>query len=1219
MGSKKPQLTTSPKQQELSTIIFPQLPKSKSSSSNTFNPLESHPLKSRSSSSSMSIHSSGSSGRSRSNYNSLVHHEASYMSHSGSTKPVRYGSKGGGDSEGLSRSQKELKDEDARLVYINDPDKTNEAFEFSGNSIQTAKYSILTFIPRNLFEQFHRVAYIYFLIIAILNQLPQLAVFGRGVSILPLAFVLFVTAVKDAYEDWRRHQSDRIENNRLASVLVSGNSFIEKKWKDIRVGEVIRINANETIPCDIVLLSTSDPTGVAYVQTINLDGESNLKTRYAKQETYLNKEGSGGLIKCEKPNRNIYGFVANMEIDGKKLPLGSSNIVLRGCELKNTSWALGVAVYCGSETKAMLNSSGAPSKRSRLETRMNFEIIMLSFFLVALCTVTSVCAAVWLKRHRDELNLLPYYRKLDFSEEGEVDSYEYYGWGLEIFFTFLMSVIVFQVMIPISLYISMELVRVGQAYFMIGDNRMYDEATKSRFQCRALNINEDLGQIKYVFSDKTGTLTENKMEFQCASIWGVDYGSTKSSVEDKQVEYSVQVDGKVLEPKMKVKVNPELLELSRSGLGNDEGKRIRDFFLALATCNTIVPLVVDTPDPDVKLIDYQGESPDEQALAYAAAAYGFMLIERTTGHIVIDIHGKRQRFNVLGMHEFDSDRKRMSVILGYPDNSVTVFVKGADTSMLSVIDKSFNMDLVRATEAHLHSYSSIGLRTLVIGMRELNASESEQWHAAYEAASTAMFGRAAMLRKVSNIVENNLSILGASAIEDKLQQGVPEAIESLRAAGIKVWVLTGDKQETAISIGYSSKLLTSHMTQIIINSNNRESCRKSLQDALVMAKKLVSTSGATSNIGGSSDALATPLALIIDGTSLVHILDSELEEQLFQLASKCSIVLCCRVAPLQKAGIVSLVKNRTSDMTLAIGDGANDVSMIQKADVGVGISGQEGRQAVMASDFAMGQFRFLVPLLLIHGHWNYQRLGYMILYNFYRNAVLVLVLFWYVLFTAFTLTTAINEWSTTLYSIIYSSLPTIIVGILDKDLGRRTLLRYPQLYGAGQRHEAYNKKLFVLTMLDTLWQSMVIFWAPLFAYWNSTIDVASIGDLWTFGVVILVNLHLAMDVIRWYWMTHVAIWGSIVATFISVMIIDAIPNLPGYWAFFHAAGTRLFWLLLLGIVIAALLPRLVVKFVYQYYFPNDIQICREAEKIGYERVVESGQIEMLPISDNPPR
>ncbi|KAM3684971.1 hypothetical protein ACB098_11G086500 [Castanea mollissima] len=1084
------------------------------------------------------------------------------------SKPVRHGSRGA-DSEGLSTSQKEISDEDARLIYINDPVKTNEKFEFAGNSVTTSKYSFITFLPKNIFEQFHRVAYIYFLAIAILNQLPQLAVFGRGVSILPLAFVLSVTAIKAAYEDYRRHRSDRIENNRIASVLVN-NQFQPKKWKDIRVGEIIKIHASETLPCDMVLLSTSDPTGVAYVQTVNLDGESNLKTRFAKHETLFKmpeKEKVIGLIKCEKPNRNIYGFQANMEVNGRRLSLGPSNIILRGCELKNTEWGIGVAVYAGRETKAMLNNSGAPSKRSRLETHMNIEIIILSLFLVALCTVVSACALAWLLRHKNELNYLPYYRKKDLVGK----DYNYYGVGLEILFTFLMSVIVFQIMIPISLYISMELVRVGQAYFMIRDTEMYDEASNSRFQCRSLNINEDLGQIKYVFSDKTGTLTENKMEFQRVSIWGVDYSGAKSQIEP--VGYSVQVEGKVIKPKMNVKTDPELLQLSERRNDTKEGRHVYDFFLALAACNTIVPLVTDTSDPTVKMIDYQGESPDEQALVYAAAAYGFMLIERTSGYIVIDIQGERQRFNVLGLHEFDSDRKRMSVILGCPDKSVKVFVKGADSSMFGVTDKSLNKNILHATESHLHDYSSLGLRTLVVGMRQLSASEFEQWHSSFEEASTAVIGRAALLRKVASAVENNLCILGASAIEDKLQQGVPEAIESLRIAGIKVWVLTGDKQETAISIGYSSRLLTN-------------------------------------NIGGSSEASPTPVALIIDGTSLVYILDSELEEQLFQLASKCSVVLCCRVAPLQKAGIVALVKKRTADMTLAIGDGANDVSMIQMADVGIGISGQEGRQAVMASDFAMGQFRFLVPLLLVHGHWNYQRMGYMILYNFYRNAVMVFVLFWFVLFTAFTLTTAINEWSSMLYSIIYTSVPTIVVGILDKDLSRKTLLKYPQLYGAGQRHECYNTKLFWLTMVDTIWQSVAIFFIPLLAYWGSSIDISSLGDLWILAVVILVNLHLAIDVIRWNWTTHAAIWGSIIATFICVTVIDALPFLIGYWAIFEVAKTATFWLCLLACVIVGLIPRFVVKYLYQYYSPCDVQIAREAEKFGNLREVGDVQIEM---------
>lgn len=221
------------------------------------------------------------------------------------------------------------------------------------------------------------------------------------------------------------------------------------------------------------------------------------------------------------------------------------------------------------------------------------------------------------------------------------------------------------------------------------------------------------------------------------------------------------------------------------------------------------------------------------------------------------------------MHEFDSERKRMSVILGCPDSTVKVVVKGADTTMFNVIDKSMNSDVVTATKAHLHAYSSVGLRTLVIGMRGLSFHEFEEWRSSYEAATSALLGRARLLRKVAVNLETGLSILGASGIEDKLQQGVPEAIESLRMANIKVWVLTGDKQETAISIGYSSKLLTSKMQKIVINNNSIESCKKSLEDALTISRKAI-TSGEN----------ASSLALIIDGTSLVYILDSdELEEQ----------------------------------------------------------------------------------------------------------------------------------------------------------------------------------------------------------------------------------------------------------------------------------------------------------------------------------------------------
>jgi phospholipid-transporting ATPase len=1140
-----------------------------------------------------------------------------------------------------------IADANERVIHINDPKLTNDKYEFTGNEIRTSKYTVITFLPKNLFVQFHRVAYIYFLVIAALNQLPWLAVFGRTVSLFPLLFVLCVTAIKDGYEDWRRHRSDRKENNREVKVL-QGGQFQDKKWKDIRVGEVLKIHATETIPCDMVLLGTSDPSGIAYVQTINLDGESNLKTRYARQETALKKpekEPPSGVIRCEQPNRNIYGFIANMEVGGKRIPLVPSNILLRGCQLKNTDWAVGVVVYAGQETKAMLNSSGTPSKRSRLEAYMNRETLWLSVFLFFMCAVVALGMGQWLERHKDQLNTSPYFRKR-YSTNGE--KYNYFGVPMEIFISFLSSVIVFQIMIPISLYISMELVRLGQSYFMIGDTRMYDSNSNSRFQCRSLNINEDLGQIKYVFSDKTGTLTENKMEFCNASIYGVNYCNGKVTMDSVGQESSGRHEEKesisevlyrqVWKPKMEVKVDAELVRLLGKSFATQERKVAHEYFLTMAACNTIVPTIIE----GARLIDYQGESPDEQALVSAAAAYGYALIERTSGHIVIDILGERQRLDVLGLHEFDSVRKRMSVVVRCPDNTVKVLVKGADSSMLNIMSKTSNNSQVtymEATENQMHEYASQGLRTLVVGAKNLSDEELEEWQHSYEEASTALIDRAALLREAASLIECNLNLLGATGIEDKLQDGVPEAIESLREAGVKVWVLTGDKQETAISIGLSCKLLTHNMQQIIINGNSKEACENLLAEAkathgisrierrksfskrqksvdIAQPEGIQESEGIQAFSESRSHVIRQisdvndiskghgmigaaerhlPLALVIDGTSLVYILESDLEQELFDLAISCRVVLCCRVAPLQKAGVVDLIKSRTNDMTLAIGDGANDVSMIQMADVGVGISGQEGRQAVMASDFAMGQFKFLKRLLLVHGHWNYQRVGYLVLYNFYRNAVFVLMLFWYILYTAFSTTSALTDWSSVFYSVIYTSVPTIVVGILDKDLSHKTLLRYPKLYGSGHRQESYNLQLFWLTMADTLWQSLVLFYVPFFSYKHSTIDIWSMGSLWTIAVVVLVNVHLSMDIQRWALITHVAVWGSIIVTYACLLILDSLPGLPNYWTIYQIAKSSSYWLNILLITFLALLPRFLLKVLKQRFWPSDIQIAREAE------------------------
>ncbi|CAI7911165.1 unnamed protein product [Closterium sp. NIES-53] len=1673
-----------------------------------------------------------------------------------------------------------------RIVHVDDSDRTIREAELeesdggegllarwrihrsrlANNRVRTSKYTLLTFLPRNLFEQFHRVAYIYFLVLILINQIPQLAIFGRYISVIPLLSVLTVTAIKDAFEDWRRHRADAQENERECFVY-RGGQWCSATWQSIRVGELVHVRGDTTVPCDIVLLASSDPSGRAFVETMNLDGETNLKTRYSVSAALKNTESAAGVdegrdstggggndgspaskhdqeqqhsqqqpqqqlqeqnetqkhrkkqqqrssrgsclqpqqhistlisslqqkqgegaegwrgwvLTCESPSRNIYEFsgflqqpsgkgstgsttsstssststsstnntacvdarggdsngadettaavaaaalldadesngtrfgfgkVANATGCGtssstsagstttastistctshvtatisptitpeapacSSVAVGPLNVLLRGCEVRNTAWVEGVAVYTGSDCKVVLNSVGAQSKRSRIESHLDRDMLLLALLLTVLCLICAIGMGVWLGSH--DLPTLPYYGV----------SYYYLGVGGEAALNFFATLILLQVLVPISLYISMELVRIVQAVLMTCDRHMCDEEgdreaeasagwkrhwvgsargmrigrwgrkkkrvgegkggeeaaveegvevgkgavvgaagldngkgsgggdggvsrgkSESGLLCRALNINEDLGQVMHVLTDKTGTLTENRMAFHSCSVAGVDLhslltptgkafdtsssaaaaaaaaaaaGASESefirrasaapaavgpSADARAVEVQGGAEpGAVSEADVEARsVQPPdgvgglgPLQLS-AGLarefadvaGPGAGGVLDEFLLVLAACNNVVPTRVsvtasgeldmhavsegedDVEDreeeegeeeiekegdgrkedagekhkgngglvmaaqnqspgaassvaADVKLglldvaavptadvasddvaeelaevIEYQGESPDEVALVKAAAGMGWQLVQRSEHHIVINVRGKDERYEVLGVHEFDSTRRRMSVVLRCPDGSAKLLVKGADSAVLSRAECEEDADklpgaeeggasgrgvgkggrgrrrsgkgfgcyvsgcfvgagaaagpgagargregeqsaagtvmgdeideesegegdgdeegdgegereedggleereddaevdagesvrekgypqhhnpshdpsrqhlILSATERHIHQYSQTGLRTLVIAARPLPPAALHTWLAAYRAAARSLSAdRDAQLAALADEMERWLQILGATGIEDRLQAGVPAALQMLRGAGMKVWMLTGDKVETGVSIARSCGLVRREDRVVRVSAGTERECERRLREVCGMEGSGVgeagglgevegvgigrgeggaaaveeeegdcrdgaSRSSSSSVICGSSEvrglngaslgedegegrtgeavrkhmgahrkhsgalgswnagSAAASCAMAIDGATLALALSPALRRLFFRASQRCSVVLCCRVAPMQKAAVVALVRQLSGELTLAIGDGANDVPMIQTAAIGVGIRGHEGRQAVMASDFAISQFRFLARLLLVHGHWNYHRMAYMIVYNLYKNTVFVLLLFWYLSQTAFSTTPAIGQLSLMFFSLTYTTLPTVVVASIDQTLLPTRLLAWPQLYGAGQREETYNLPVFLAAMLDATWQSLALFLVGVATVSGLDGDMWALGQTWLVALVLVVTVHLAMDIRRWTWLHAAAIAIAILVTVVSIVVIDYIPLLPEYGSF----------------------------------------------------------------------
>ncbi|KAI8854148.1 hypothetical protein BC829DRAFT_218733 [Chytridium lagenaria] len=1065
-------------------------------------------------------------------------------------------------------------------------------------------------------------------------------------------------------------------------------------WEEAKVGDFVFLRDNDPIPADVVIISTSESDCVCYIETKNLDGETNLKVRRGITDlAHIKTPEDCTRLHCyidsEPPNPNLYSYTGVLSIkytdssapvtsavggyprpsaqsartsspvrrmstatrqsyaqgrmasfadaeedEGsdqvyRQIPVGPNGVLLRGCVLRNTGWVIGIVVYTGADSKIMLNSGNTPSKRSRIDRQLN-PLVMVNFLLlIGMCLICALISAVYAGTFIND--------KAPFAwSPGDSYSPAYAA-----FITFFSCMIIFQAIIPIALYISVDISKTVQSVFISMDEDMYDAELNKHAAPQAWNLCDDLGQIEYIFSDKTGTLTSNTMEFRRCSINGVLYGgnfvseATQGAAEregkkiDKEAIEAARASS---EKEMRQAMN-ELFDTRYIGEkisfvdplipkhlieNSEQGRRIREFFSLLSVCHTVL-VEKKKKEADKTLesekIEYKAQSPDEAALVAAARDVGFAFLKRTDNVVDVNILGENRSYTILNVLEFNSDRKRMSVIIRRPEGQIVLLVKGADNVIFERLRRtsestrsSMDNDAPHIIEGadpdmtskHLEVFANEGLRTLCLAYKIIPEQVYEDWNKKFATAQSAIKDREMKVDAVSELIENDLTLMGATAIEDKLQDGVPDTIYTLAKAGIKIWVLTGDKMETAINISFSCNLLKRNMILIVIKSTSMSETYQQLIEAL----ERFWTSDGTVQQGKSH-------ALVIDGTSLKFALQKKCRPLLLELGCRCRAVVCCRVSPLQKAKVVSLVRKGLGAMCLAIGDGANDVSMIQEADVGIGIIGKEGLQAVMASDYAIGQFRFLGKLLLVHGRWGYMRTSELILNYFYKNIVWLFVLFWFQFDCGFSASIITDFTFGMFFNTFFTLLPTMIEGIFDQDVNDRISMQVPQLYQRGIKQQLFTMERFWIYCLDAVYQSLVIYYFAYFVSNDGSLDARgydhymdSIGTPIAFAGIITVNLYNGINTSYWSWLTFFGIIGALVIWVAYYIIYSLSIDNPTYGQINILLKQPLFYAYVVIAIAVSLFPRIVSKFIQQYFYPTDSDIIAEVQKYFWKEGVK---------------
>lgn len=1012
--------------------------------------------------------------------------------------------------------------------------------KFPANAVSNSRYNAWDFIPRTLYNEFKFFINLYFLLVAMSQILPALRIGYLSSYIVPLAGVLTITLGKEAWDDVSRRRRDAEANSEAFAVLRVGSSVsrikaarrrakgkfkagqmngsahdeaevheVLKASKDIKVGDIVKLTKNQRVPADLVILKSvsgeaqavelddltadeeNNETGEAFIRTDQLDGETDWKLRLASpltQKLPLNQ-----LFKLKitagKPDRKVNDFVGTIEIDSSGSDEASSDkSTTSPLTVDNTAWAntvlassctiYGAVIYTGSQTRQAMSLTQSRPKVGLLELEINSLTKILCGLTFSISLLLVVLGRIEHERPR--------------------------AWYIAA----LRFLILFSTVIPISLRVNLDMGKLVYARQIEKDNEIAGTVV------RTSTIPEDLGRVEYLLSDKTGTLTQNDMELKKVHIGTVSYANDTM---DEVVSYTRQGFGHPLDsdaaetslitPSSAMNVSSTSATRTRREIG----LRVRDLVLALAICHNVTPTMEEDQDGR-PITSYQASSPDEIAIVRWTELVGLKLIHRDRASMTLQLTESGQvvvRVRILYTFPFTSEGKRMGIVVKFStgdedndaeireDSEIWFYQKGADTVMSNIVLPSDWLDEETGNMARE------GLRTLVVGRKRLTPSQYNEFTNQYSQASLALHQRdTVMTEVVKSFLEKDIELLGITGVEDKLQRDVKTSLELLRNAGIKIWMLTGDKIETARCIAVSSKLVSRGQNVYTISKMKRK-------DAALDSLQTLSNNPSS--------------ALLIDGESVATMLRYH-PQAFVATAARLPAVIACRVSPIQKADLANLIKRYSGKRICCIGDGGNDVSMIQAADVGVGIVGKEGKQASLAADFSIHQFRYLTKLLVWHGRNSYKRSAKLAQFVIHRGVIVSVCQIMFSIAGGFEPAALYRDWLMIGYATLYTFAPVFSL-VLDKDVDEPLSTLYPELYAELTLGRSLSYRSFFIWLGISIYQGCIIQGLSQLLITSSlTTNFARMLAVSYTALIINELMMVAVEITTWHWIMALVIF-----------------------------------------------------------------------------------------------